>query len=142
MAERDDNELYLKLGKILGGQEAARSELSGMREEMREAARKAEDADRRAEQSRSKLHDQVQALTKRVDLVELMAEDTRNRVSLVAPTVQEHEDIKHTASGVTIALKHMGKVIYLTGAAFLAMVGTTIAYIYHLIESGGGMHPR
>lgn len=141
-----EHRLYETLGRIQATLEANGRDTERFREELKDEVRAVAAA---AEASRQQIHQDLSVLSARVTAVEfkvrdvgLMAEDTRNRVSLVAPTVQEHEDIKHTASGVTIALKHMGKVIYLTGAAFLAMVGTTIAYIYHLIESGGGMHPK
>lgn len=137
----DERRLYETLGKIQGTLEAQGREAERYREEMREEMRRVA---AEAERSREQLHNDIVALTARVGRVEkkvieadMKAENAMNQLTAISPTITEHEHIKLKADGVTIALKHVGKVIWLTGAAFIAMVGTSIAYLAHLFGSSG-----
>jgi len=127
-----DNELYRMLGEIQGAQSALGRELAIIRDENRAANAK-------AELSRSKLHEEVSDLTRRVDLVEKFVEDTSNRISLVQPTVHEHEQMRLRADGVTIALRNVGKVVYLVGGSVLVgiftLIGTIATYLWHIINA-------
>jgi hypothetical protein len=131
--DRDgDNELYRMLGEIQGAQKALGRDVAGMREEHRIA-------NTNAEGSRRRLHEDINSLSRRVDLVEKFVEDTSNRITLVQPTVQEHEQMRLRADGVTIALRNVGKVVYVVGSAVLVgiftLIGTVATYLWHIINS-------
>lgn len=139
--DRDKLRLYELLGRIQATLESNNRDAKRDREELRDEIRSVAQV---AEKSRDILHADLVALTKRVGDVEkkvgdadLKAENAMNQITALHPTITEHESIKLQATGVTIALKHIGKIVYLTGAAFIAMVGTSVAYLMHLFGNSG-----
>lgn len=139
--DESDRRLYETLGKIQGTLEAHGREAERSREEVREEMRRIASE---AERSRDQLHNDISKLTNRVGDVEkkvgdadMKAEAALNQVTAMVPTITEHQEIRFKADGMTIALKHIGKIVYLTGAAFIAMVGTSVAYLMHLFGSSG-----
>lgn len=144
MDERDERRLYELLGRIQATLESNNRDATRDREELRNEIR---DVAKAANQSREQLHADIVALTARVGSVEkaaadgaMMAQNALNQITVFTPTISEHQAIKLKADGVTIALKHIGKIVYLTGAAFIAMVGTSVAYLMHLF-GGSGLPP-
>lgn len=141
---RDDDRLLhivQAVGRIEGGQQAATKAIDQrfdgvertIRTGQKEAKDSRDDIHRILGEFRKATAEEFASVKKRLTDVEKMAEQTMNDMTLVHPTIDEHEAIKQQGKGAVIAVKQMGKMFYILVVAAITAVGASYGYVVHVL---------
>jgi hypothetical protein len=138
-----DKELYLMLGQIKGAQETLTGEVRAGNKASDEGRRRMHQViddlrDRTETQFKDmavRNEEQFRILSMRIDTAQRIAEGALNQVTVVSPTVSEHQSLMLQARGATTAVTQFGKIMWVFGGTILASVVTVTAFIVHLLSN-------